>query len=397
MKTAPGFWLLIVTATAACSVDVSRLTTTAGQRPDAAADVAPDRGPGSDDRPSPVADAPGLGPETVAEMVDADTPADGSDAVAPDGNDATDAVDESDTVAPPDRDAAAMPDLPQTSPDLPQASLDLPQSSPDLPQASLDIASLDVDASLSDDTNPAASDTATSADLAPSLDLATDTRKRSNGSPCNTAEECESGFCVGPPGRCCNQSCTSVCYRAGECPTGTCVPARGTITCGDLDALCGLVVNDPTNARDWSFQTDLQVGKQALGSDPYQLTAVPSELAGSPWIRPSRLSKSAAANPLVRFTISASADVYVGVDVRVSPPWWMADWTDTGLSLAYLSTSDYEPPSTVTQRLLKTRFAAGEVTLGPMGCISTSDCSMYLTVIRFADQVGATAPVCTRH
>jgi hypothetical protein len=44
------------------------------------------------------------------------------------------------------------------------------------------------------------------------------------------------------------------------------------------------------------------------------------------------------------------------------------------------------------ERLLKISMPAGYVSLGPLARVNTSNCSMYLTVIRFADQPVGTAP-----
>jgi hypothetical protein len=231
-------------------------------------------------------------------------------------------------------------------------------------------------------------------DLVLASDVTADSAGRNNGSSCSRAEQCRSGFCIGDPGHCCSQSCSSVCYQANRCTTGSCVPANGTITCGDQDALCGLVVNDPSNASQWSFQTNLQVGDQAVGSDPYTISVVPPELAHAPWIRPSRPSKMVTTNPLVTFSISAPADVYLGIDNRVDVPSWMSGWADSGLAVTYVVSSSGGPAGTVTQRLLKARFPAGEVALGPMACSDGANCSMYLTIIKFADQPSGTAIAC---
>jgi hypothetical protein len=216
-----------------------------------------------------------------------------------------------------------------------------------------------------------------SADLSPQTDL----------SPPSDAT-------IGSPG--------AACYKCSA--SNSCVPAPGTVTCGSQDSLCGLVVNDPANAGQWSFQPNLQFGNQALGTDSYNFTsAVSAEVAGSAWIRPSGLSKSATSNPLVTFTIGAPADVYVGLDSHLSPPSWLAGWTATGKTIAFSAGSS---SSAVTQNLWKARFPAGAVALGPLGCAASDvNCSMYITAIKFVDQpTGSggeglacvqTPPVCT--
>ena len=398
---------------AGCTVDVSKLRGT--YKPDGAIDGAmdavADRYPGEPPGPK-------LGPDAAAVVVD--SPGGLADVPNPAG-DELDEVRELDDAIPdgpqpsPDLDwttsdlepalpdvTAAVPDLEQSSPDEMVVSPDLALPSSDAPEDSLDLAWPAMDLAPPDgdvaplDTPsdpsvfPDTSDVPGTLDLGVPLDARRDSRP--NGVSCSNADQCVSGFCVGSPGMCCNQSCNSVCYRANTCTTGTCAPATGTIACSDTDAFCGLVVNDPSNASQWSFQTDMQVGDLATGSDTHTLSAIPTELVGTPWIRPSRLSKGVTTNPLVTFNISRPADVYVGIDTRLSAPSWMVDWTDSGLTISYLVNSTSEPPSTVTQKLLTKRFAGGAVSLGPLACTVSANCSMYLTVIRFADQSGQ--PTC---
>jgi hypothetical protein len=383
MRWPLGCCLLAMVGIAGCSVDVDKLRASVGDRRDAAGSAAPDLRPDiSPDAISPT-DGPGWSPDESTTASDGAVPADAGPAdQTQDPGDAKDNPDTGKAEAPPDGDAAPPPDLPTDSSDL---ASDLPVPALDAP---------DPDDGAAPEVRPEASDADAAGDGEQPSD-AEDSGGLGNGASCTSAEQCQSGFCLGLPGRCCVQSCASACYRANQCSTtGACVAASGAITCGDLDALCGLTVRDYANASEWSLQTDLQVGDQATGSDPHALSAVPSELGGSPWIRPSRNSKSATANPLVTFTLSAPADVYVGIDTRVSSPSWLSSWTDSGLSISYLVRSAYEPNTTVTQRLRMARFPAGDVSLGPLGCYSTSSCSMYLTIIRFVDQPSGTPPTC---
>jgi hypothetical protein len=383
-------------------VDVGNLRAVAAKSPDAAANGARDLRSDLDPGATSDGDGPGSQPDEPTATDDADAPADdGPEADAPAVGDAMDAPETAKRDSPPDDVASVTPDLPEDSPDLPAdfpdlppVALDLPEDSSDLPDASPDLARPDVEDSAPADASPEAADTDAASDLRSPADTR-ETGGQSNGSACTNADQCQSGFCVGSPARCCVQSCSSVCYRANQCSTiGACVAAAGTITCGDLDALCGLSVRDYANASEWSLRTNLQVGDLATGSDPHTISAVPSELRGSPWIRPSRDSKSTTMNPLVTFTLSASADVYVGIDTRLSVPSWLSSWTDSGMTISYQVISSSEPTTTVTQRLFQARFPAGDVSLGPLGCVSTSNCSMYLTIIRFADQQSGTPPTC---
>jgi hypothetical protein len=395
MKGLLGLCLLALAAVAACSVDVGKLRAVTAKNPDAAAYTAPDLGPDIEPGATSDADGPGSRPDVPTATFDADAPADdGPEADAPAVGDAMDAPETAKGDSPPDDAASVTPDLPVDLPDLPPVALDLPEDSSDLPDASPDLARPDVEDSAPADAGPETAAVDALRDLGPPADTR-ETGGQGNGSACTSADQCQSGFCIGSPGRCCVQSCSSACYRANQCATtGACVAAVGTITCGDLDALCGLSVRDYVNAGEWSLRTNLQVGDLATGSDPHTISAVPSELRGSPWIRPSRDSKSATMNPLVTFTLSAPADVYVGIDTRLSVPPWLSSWTDSGMTISYLVYSSSAPSTTVTQRLLQARFPAGDVSLGPLGCVSTSNCSMYLTIIRFADRQGDTPPTC---
>lgn len=380
MKGPLGICLLAVATITGCSVDVGKLRVVTAKRQDAAADAAQDRQPIADPDAASDADGPGSPPDEPTATADGDGPTD--DSRVGDTKGIGDAAENPETgegdVAPND-DASVTPDLPEDSFDLPPASPDLAPS--------------EVEDSAISDVSPETTDADAASDLALPAD-ASDAGGLKKGSACTIADQCQSGFCVGSPAHCCVQSCSSICYRANQCsPAGSCTAAPGTITCGDLDALCGLTVNDPANASTWSFQKNLQVGNLATGSDQHTISAVPSELLGFPWIRPSRDSKSATTNPLVTFTLSAPADVYVGIDTRISAPSWMSSWSDSGLTISYLVYSS-SPTTTVTQRLLTARFPAGGVVLGPLACIATSNCSMYLTVIRFADQPSGTAPSC---
>lgn len=386
MKGPLAFCLLAVAATTGCSVDVSKLRALPASRQDAAPDAALDHPPGVGPDAADDADGPGSKPDEPPATSDGDNPV--GDGPASDGEDVDDAagnpeLGESDATS--DGDASLTPDLPPVSPDL-------LGDMPDLPPASPDLAPSDAEDAAASDASPEASDADAEGDLA-AADDAGEAGGLGNGSPCTSADQCQSGFCIAS--RCCVQSCSSVCYRANQCSrAGSCTPAVGTVTCGELDAVCGLTIYDYVNAGTWSFQKNLQVGNVATGSDQHTLSAVPSELLGSVWIRPSRDSKSVTTNPLLDFTLSAPADVYVGIDTRVSVPSWMSGWTNSGLTISYLVYSTSEPTTTVTQRLYTARFPAGEVSLGPLACTATSYCSMYLTIIRFADQPAGMAPNC---
>ena len=139
--------------------------------------------------------------------------------------------------------------------------------------------------------------------------------------------------------------------------------ATATLTVGPGGGgltITGLTVADTANAGHWSLQSSLAAGSTQYGDRTFTLTAVPTALRGSQWIRTANSSKSATANPLVTFTISQQAVVSVAVDTRLGRRSWMdSSWVDTG---THLTNSESTPRSfEVFQRT----FPAGQVALGP--------------------------------
>ncbi|NUP48736.1 MAG: right-handed parallel beta-helix repeat-containing protein [Catenulispora sp.] len=128
-------------------------------------------------------------------------------------------------------------------------------------------------------------------------------------------------------------------------------------------ALSNLTVSDPANAADWSVQTNLQVGVPIYGDRTYTLATLPPALAGAAWVRVANDSKTVTANPLVSFTISRAATVYLAIDTRTGKrPWMDASWSDTGTAL-----TDDENGTARTFEVYGKAFAAGTVALGPNG------------------------------
>jgi hypothetical protein len=127
-------------------------------------------------------------------------------------------------------------------------------------------------------------------------------------------------------------------------------------------ALSNLKVFDTTNAANWSLQTNEQVGNTINGDRTYTIASLPSALVGASWVRTANNSKTATVNPLVSFTISQSATVYVGVDTRSGIRPWMTDgtWIDTGTQLTTNENGTIRP-----YEVYRKSFAAGTVSLGP--------------------------------
>jgi polygalacturonase len=136
----------------------------------------------------------------------------------------------------------------------------------------------------------------------------------------------------------------------------------------------GLTVADSANSGDWTVQQNLRAGVAQYGDRAFTLTTVPAGLAGAQWIRTANDSKSASANPLAQFTISAQATIGVAVDTRTGRrPWMDASWVDTGTALV-----NAEGGSARRFQVFEKVFPAGAVALGP----NASGNSMYTVTIR---------------
>ena len=150
--------------------------------------------------------------------------------------------------------------------------------------------------------------------------------------------------------------------------TGCGVPPAVTIS--------NLAVSDGGNSADWSVQSNLQSGNTAYGDRTYTWSTVPAAVAGGRWIRTANDSKGYTGTPLVSFSISAAADVYVALDNRSPLPSWVdSSWVDSGADLTQAESG------TVSRgfSLFRKRFNAGTVTLGPWNNTGTS---MYTVIVK---------------
>lgn len=129
----------------------------------------------------------------------------------------------------------------------------------------------------------------------------------------------------------------------------------------------------------WSLQENLQPGDLTYADRTYPFASVPADLQGAIWIRPAATSKSYTGEALAAFTITAEADVYIGLDVRTTPPpAWLSGWTATGATLSAYYNPD--PSQPIVYTLYRKRFPAGSrVTLGNNG--STSQ-PTYIPIIK---------------
>jgi hypothetical protein len=148
-----------------------------------------------------------------------------------------------------------------------------------------------------------------------------------------------------------------------------------TVVGGTDLIITNLVVNDTANASDWSIQEGLRVGDLQYGDRTITLTAIPASLLGSAWIRTANDSKMATFDPLLSFTLNATATVYIGVDTRIGRrPWMDASWVATGTQL-----TNSESGARNFDLYAKV-FPAGTVSLGPQADPANAS-SMYTVIV----------------
>ena len=139
----------------------------------------------------------------------------------------------------------------------------------------------------------------------------------------------------------------------------------------------GLSVNDTANAANWSVQSGFAVGGTLYGDRTFTVASVPAALRDAVWIRDANASKAYTGSPLVTFSISRAATVYVAVDTRVGKRSWMDQtWADTGTQI-----TDDESGATRTFEVYAKAFPAGPVSLGPDADTANAG-SMYLIMVR---------------
>ncbi len=138
--------------------------------------------------------------------------------------------------------------------------------------------------------------------------------------------------------------------------------------------ISNLSVKDKANAAHWSIQAGLAKGKKAYGDASATFTAVPAAVAGAAWIRDADKSRTSTVDSLVTFTLARPADVYVGLDTRVTRPAWLdATWTAV--------TGTEKVSGGVSYHLLRKRFANGTVALGPQVSPKAAKARMYTIAV----------------
>lgn len=140
--------------------------------------------------------------------------------------------------------------------------------------------------------------------------------------------------------------------------------------------ISNLVVNDSSNAADWSVQTNLQVGNLIFGDRDFTFLTIPSSVTGCEWIRSANDSKSYTGTTLVSFTLGSNADVYVAHnDAITSKPSWLSGWADTGENI---TAGDFGG-ATATYSLYKKTYSSGSsVSVGQNGGTN----SMYTIIVK---------------
>jgi hypothetical protein len=150
------------------------------------------------------------------------------------------------------------------------------------------------------------------------------------------------------------------------------------VTKGGVDLnITDLTVNDPENAADWSIQSNLRKGVQLFADRFFTVASVDHSMEGARWIRTANDSRTATANPLVTFNLTAPATVLVAIDSRSPRPAWLdSTWVDSGTYL-------YDWEGLTSYRRFPAyakQFPAGPVSLGPP-MVGTSPANMYTIVV----------------
>lgn len=136
-----------------------------------------------------------------------------------------------------------------------------------------------------------------------------------------------------------------------------------------------LIVNDSTNAADWSIRTNIQAGDNQFGDKPYTFTTIPASVAGCDWIRTANDSNAYTGASLATFKVVSDSDVYVAyADGIIVKPTWLSGWIDTGEDI----TNNENTPATF--HLYKRFYKAGSiVSLGSNGDTINS---LYTVIVK---------------
>ncbi|WP_161888012.1 T9SS type A sorting domain-containing protein [Pontibacter russatus] len=132
-----------------------------------------------------------------------------------------------------------------------------------------------------------------------------------------------------------------------------------TVTNETTDTSAPLVSEvTPTSGRNYAL-TSLVTGVRAYTDRTYQLTSVPSSLAGAKLIQTANDDKKSTASTQVTFELSESATVYIAYDPRASVlPSWLSGWQKAADRIGV------DDSQISHMNLYSKTFAAGKVSLG---------------------------------
>jgi hypothetical protein len=140
--------------------------------------------------------------------------------------------------------------------------------------------------------------------------------------------------------------------------------------------ISNLQVAGAAPAAAYAVRSHLDNGDTQFADAAGDFASLPWALVDADWIQTADASRSFSDPELLRFVLTADADVYVAVDRhRNSCPSWLGGWADTGESFA----STFDGKSTFA--LYRRSFAAGAtVVLGP-AADPAGDHAMYTVIV----------------
>ncbi|ALJ01732.1 glycoside hydrolase (plasmid) [Rufibacter tibetensis] len=141
-----------------------------------------------------------------------------------------------------------------------------------------------------------------------------------------------------------------------------------------------LTVKDKTAARKWGVKSWLDTGYRQYSDGEAAFSALPPDLYGAEWVVAPKHPKVRAGVPVASFTLSAAADVYIGLDTTINPrPAWLNDFEDTK------TTVENAGAGNLKFHVYKKRFPEGAtVQLGNYGKRTAKEAAMYVVAVNKA-------------
>jgi len=97
--------------------------------------------------------------------------------------------------------------------------------------------------------------------------------------------------------------------------------------------ITGLEVAGKNLAAGFTAKTHLNTGDRPCADAPGAFSSLPPDLFGADWIQTVQSAAAEAGPELLRFTVTADADVYVAFAEQSSPPAWLTSWDQAGKTL----------------------------------------------------------------